>query len=373
VTGRIYQQYSVRKDSSLQVFNQLDIISRTNRFSDPDPRKNAAFYPAIYNDSSSTEDKVAYLQSDFKLGVKGTNSFLFYSLYYRARYYKYDLPNRPVSAKEGVNTMAGGELIGKLYKSWYAGLSSEWSVATSEHSIEGRLVNKLLEVRYLQMQYTPTFQEQLYDGNHIRWDNQFNFINLQQLTAQLRLRYKSISIAPSTKWMRFKDYVYINQFAQPAQFNNDLDIWSSNVRVAVNKRLWIFENTFQYNFSSDDNILRVPETINQTRLLLQGYLFKKATYMQIGVDVFFRSAWVGNRYMPVTQQYYLGNASSPFSQLDSYALFDVFLNMQIRTARFFVKMAYINQGLGSNGYMVTPYYSGMTRTFEFGINWQFFD
>jgi hypothetical protein len=373
VTGRIYQQYTIRKDSSIQVFNQLDIASRTNSYSDPSPRTNAAFYPAIFNDSNSTVDKVAYLQSDFKLGVKGTNEFLFYSLYYKARYYKYELPNTTASAKEGLNTMVGGELISKLYKSWYAGVSSEWSVATSEHVIEGSLMNRLLEVRYKQMQYTPTFQEQLYDGNHIRWNNQFNFIDLQQLTATLRLRYKSISLTPDTKWMRFKNYVYMDQFAHPAQFNNDLDVWSSNVNVAVNKRLWIFENTFQYNFSSDDNILRVPETMNKTRLLLQGHLFKKATFMQIGVDVFFRSAWIGNRYMPVTQQYYLGNASSAFSQLDSYALFDVFLNMQVKTARFFVKMAYINQGLGSNGYMVTPYYSGMSRTFEFGINWQFFD
>ncbi len=373
VTGRIYQQYSIRKDSSLQVFNQLDIASRTNRFSDPNLRTNAAFYPAIYNDSNSTEDKASYLQGDLKLGVKGNTSFLFYSLYYKARYYKYELSNSSFLAKEGLNTMAGGEVIGKLYKSWYAGLSSEWSIASSEHLIEGRLFHKLLEVRYRQMQYTPTFQEQAYDGNHIRWNNQFNFISLQQLSAVLRLRYKSISISPSTKWMRFKDYVYINQFAQPDQFNNDLDVWSSNLHVAINKRLWIFENTLQYNFSSDDNILRVPETINQTRLLLQGHMFKKATYMQIGVDVFFRSAWIGNRYMPVTQQYYLGNASSSFNQLDSYALFDVFLTMQIKTFRFFAKMAYLNQGLGGNGYMVTPYYSGMSRTFEFGINWQFFD
>jgi len=373
VTGRIYQQYGIRKDSSIQVFNQLDIVSRSNNFGDPSPRTNAAFYPAIYNDSNSTADKVTYLQGDLKLGVKGMNSFLFYSLYYKARYYKYDLPNSLVSAKEGLNTIAGGELIGKIYKSLYAGVSTEWSASTSEHVIEGSLLHKLIEVRYRQMQYTPTFQEQLYDGNHIRWNNQFNFIDLQQLTAVLKFRYKSISVSPSTKWMRFKNYVYVDQFAHPAQFNNDLDVWSSNLHVAVNKRLWIFENTFQYNFTSDENILRVPETINQTRLLLQGYLFKKATFMQIGVDVFFRSAWVGNRYMPVTQQYYLGNAASPFSQLESYALFDVFLNMQVKTARFFVKMAYVNQGLGSNGYMVTPYYSGMTRTFEFGVNWQFFD
>jgi Putative porin len=373
VTGRLYHQYGISTDSSLQVFNQLDILSRTNQFSDPNTRSNAAFYPAIYSDSNATSDKVTYLQSEVRWGVKGIKSFLFYALYYKARYYKYEILNSTALAKEGLNTIVGGELRGKLHKAWNASVSGEWSPASSEQVAEGSVLHKLLEVRYKHMQYTPTFQEQLYDGNHIRWDNSFDLIQLQQLTALLHLRYKSIRISPDTKWMRFKNYVYIDQFAHPAQFKNDLEVWSSTINLTLNKRLWILENTFQYNFSSDDNILRVPETVNQTRLLLQGYLFKKATFMQVGVDVFFRSAWVGNRYMPVTQQYYLGNAGSTFNRLDAYALCDVFLTMQVKTARFFVKMAYVNQGLGSNGYLVTPYYSGMTRTFEFGINWQFFD
>jgi len=348
-------------------------MSRLNQYSDPNPRSNLAFYPAIYNDSNSTLDKATYLQSDLKVGVKGTANFLFYSAYYKARYYKYGLSSGTAPGKEGVNVILGGELISKFYKSLYAGVNGELAAASSEHVIEGSLVHKLFEIRYRHMQYTPTFQEQLYDGNHIQWNNPFNLIDLQQLTAVLRLRIGALSFVPSTKWMRFNNYVYVNQVAQPTQFNSDLDVWTSNLHIAINKKFWILENTFQYNFSSDDNILRVPETINQTRLLIQGHLFKKATFMQIGTDIFFRSAWIGNRYMPMTQQFYLGDASSAFNHLDAYALFDVFLNMQVKTVRFFVKMAYLNQGLGSNGYMVTPYYSGMTRTFEFGINWQFFD
>ncbi|MDB5272836.1 MAG: hypothetical protein JWO58_1203 [Chitinophagaceae bacterium] len=373
VSGRLYQQYSIRKDSSIQLFSQWDIVSRLNQYNDPNPRADTAFYPAIFNDSNSTVDKATYLQSDLKLGVKGSNSFLFYSAYYKARYYKYALPNTTVSGKEGFNAILGGELITKLSKSLYAGINAELAAASSEHVVEGSIIQKYVEVRYRHMQYTPTFQEQLYDGNHIRWNNQFNLEDLQQLTALLRVRYGSFSFSPSTKWMQFKNYVYMDQSAHPAQFNSDLNVWSSNLNVSFNKRLWFFENTFQYNFSSDDNILKVPETINKTRVLIQGHLFKKATFMQIGVDVFFRSAWIGNLYMPVTQQFYLGNSSNTFNQLDAYALFDVFLNMQVKTARFFVKMAYLNQGLGSNGYMVTPYYSGAPRTFEFGINWQFFD
>jgi len=37
-----------------------------------------------------------------------------------------------------------------------------------------------------------------------------------------------------------------------------------------------------------------------------------------------------------------------------------------------VKVAYVNQGLVSDGYFVTPYFTGYPRRFLFGVRWRFF-
>jgi hypothetical protein len=36
-------------------------------------------------------------------------------------------------------------------------------------------------------------------------------------------------------------------------------------------------------------------------------------------------------------------------------------------------MAYVNQGIGRDGYFATPYYTGTPRSFQVGLRWNFFD
>jgi hypothetical protein len=312
-------------------------------------------------------------QGDLKVGLKGSNQRLFYAIFYKGRYYNYKTPKASFFNQEGLNNILGGEVMIKLGRSLHAAAKSEQAPQTSEFASEMRLGHKLFDLAYQQVQYSPTFQEQQLYSDQFSWLNTFNNIRLGQLSARMNIKFGALAISPAVKWMQYKNYVYIDEAARPVQFNGELQVLSSTLNASMNKRRWILSNTAQFNASSNERILRIPSWINHARLLVQGHLFKKATFMQLGIDVFFRSEWLGNQYMPVSQLYYLGQSNSAFSALNAYTLADVFLTMQVKTARIFVKMAYVNQGMGANGYMVTPYYSGMSRVFEFGINWQFFD
>ncbi len=369
VYARVYQQASLRSDSLIQMFNQLDFTSRYNTYQDI---TDSITFPGSL-DSSMAYMKSEMYQGDLKLGVKGSSQRFFYALYYKGRYYNYKTPQATYFNQEGLNNMVGAELNIKLIQSLYAGAKTEQAPQTSEFFSEARLMHKWFDVRYQQFQYAPTLQEKQFYSSQFSWLNTFNNIRLGQLSALLRFKYGALSVSPSVHWMQYDNYVYFNEVARPVQYNSAIQLLTSTLNVSMNKRLWIVQNALQLNQSSNERIVRVPSWVNQTRLLLQGNLFKKATFMQFGVDVFFRSEWLGNNYMPIAQTYYLGQANSTFNQLNAYVLADVFLNMQVKTARFFVKMAYVNQGMNSNGYMITPYYSGMSRVFEFGVNWQFFD
>ncbi len=90
---------------------------------------------------------------------------------------------------------------------------------------------------------------------------------------------------------------------------------------------------------------------------------------QIGVDVFYKSAYYANAYLPVTQQFYIQNAI----QTQGYFVGDIFMNIQLKKIRSFFKVSHANQGLLAAGYQATPYFAGKRRTFEFGIGWMFFD
>jgi hypothetical protein len=329
-------------------------------------------FPGTSNSSMGYMKSEAY-QGELKLGVKGSRQRFFYALYYKGRYYNYKTPKATYANDEGLNTILGGELMLKLMKSLHAAVKTEQAPQTSESFSEIRIGHKLFDVRYHYVQYSPTFQERQLYSDQFSWLNAFNTIRLGQLSALLHVKYGALTVSPAVQWMQYTNYIYVDEAARPVQYNQNLQVVTSTLNMAMTKRLWIFSNALQYNNSSNEGILRIPSWINQSRLLIQGHLFKKATFMQLGIDVFFRSEWLGNNYMPVSQTYYLGQSNSAFNRLNAYTLADVFLTMQVKTARFFMKMSYVNQGMGSNGYIVTPYYSGMSRVFEFGINWQFFD
>lgn len=372
VYARVYQQLSIRKDSLIQVFNQLDFNSRYNTYDDTSSATATLFFP-VTGDSSASYMKAELFQGEFKAGVKGSTHRFFYALYYKGRYYHYKLQESNFLDKEGLNNIFGGELNLRLVKSLCVGVKTEQAPQSSEQNSEVSLVHKLFDVGYQQTQYTPTFQEQQLYTFQYSYNNAFNNIRLGQLSADVHLKTGALSVSPSAKWLQWNNYVYFDENAKPIQHAPELSVFTGTLAVDMTKKRWIAQNAIQFNNSSNEAIVRIPTWFNQTRLLVQGNLFKKATFMQFGVDVFFRTEWLGNNYMPVSQTFHLGASNVGYNQLNSYVLADVFLNMQIKTARFFVKMAYVNQGLQGNGYMVTPYYSGMSRTFEFGINWQFFD
>ncbi len=373
VYARVYHQYTVTKDSTLQLFNQLDFQSRYNTYEDTSFQTNLNFYPNS-PDTTSAYAKSEMYEGNWKLGVKGSRRTFFYALYYRGQYYHFKQARATWNDQERINSIFGGEFITKVIRSLYAGVKAEVLPELQQHVADLTLYHTYFEVRAKQTAFSSTMQQQQFYSTHTTWDNNFNNIELKQVEGILKYQIGSFYIRPSINYSIWNNYVFQNEQNISQQYQKAFEVLSGTIDVSFHKRRWIAHSITQFNHASNEDVVRVPTWVSQNRILLQGFLFKKATFMQIGVDVFYRSSWLGNSYNPLTQTFYNSSRNHVFNQLQDYAVADVFLNMQIKTARFFVKMSYINQGMfGMNGYMVTPYYSGMARVFEFGINWQFFD
>jgi hypothetical protein len=133
---------------------------------------------------------------------------------------------------------------------------------------------------------------------------------------------------------------------------------------------WLnIENFTQYSTISNPDIIKVPKLYNHGRIYYQNRILKKSLLTQIGLDVFWKSDYFANPYMPVTQQFYLNN----YFSVQGYLLADFFVNVQIKRVNIFIKLSNFNQGFLQKGYFSTPYYPGLPRNFEFGIKWFFFD
>jgi len=98
-------------------------------------------------------------------------------------------------------------------------------------------------------------------------------------------------------------------------------------------------------------------------------LYAKALYIQVGVDLHYKSPYYANAYMPITQQFYLQNNQ----QVEGYILADLYANLRVNRTRLFVKLTHANQGVLQPGYFVAPNYLQMRRGFAFGVDWYLFD
>ena len=128
-------------------------------------------------------------------------------------------------------------------------------------------------------------------------------------------------------------------------------------------------NTLVYQKTDDSTALHMPSFLSYHALYYENWIFKKAFLLQIGVDVFFNTAYYSDDYMPSSGLFYLQSSK----KVGNYPYLNVFMNFKVKQARVFFKFTHINQGYMGNTYYSVPHYPMADRSFKIGISWLFYD
>ena len=221
------------------------------------------------------------------------------------------------------------------------------------------------------MLYAPSLLQLEFSGNSLIWDmtNFLTNVTSNRLFAKGNLEMKNLTVRPGVNFYQLTNYVYYDTYALPAQYSGSITIFSPEIEVKLNWKNIFLENYIQYSLVSPNEIINQPELFTYGRLYYQNKIFKKALLIQTGFDLFWKSKYFANHYMPVTQQFYLNDNF----RIPSYVVSDFFINLQVKRATGFIKLSHFHQGFWGPGYFSTPFYPGMPRNFEFGIKWMFFD
>jgi hypothetical protein len=128
-----------------------------------------------------------------------------------------------------------------------------------------------------------------------------------------------------------------------------------------------------YQKCENENILDLPEiTYFGSTYLSQVFHFKatggKLTAM-IGFDLAYNSRYYADAYMPPLASFIRQDEK----QLGNYPYLDVFLNLQLKRFRFFLKMQHMNSGWIDRDYFSVLHYPRNERDVRFGLTWTFYD
>jgi hypothetical protein len=167
--------------------------------------------------------------------------------------------------------------------------------------------------------------------------------------------------------------IYLDDNAFPAQYHNALSVLV--LSAAKQFDFWKISsiNKLIYQKSENENVLDLPELAFYNSTYLTHLFNFKATggklLLMLGFDLFYNAKYYADAYMPALNSFYRQNVR----QLGNYPFFDVFMNLQLKRFRFFVKVEHVNEGWLDENYFSAPQYPRNGRDLKFGLSWTFYD
>ncbi|CCH01318.1 hypothetical protein FAES_3310 [Fibrella aestuarina BUZ 2] len=415
----LYHQYAPAQ--GIQFFHKLDYLTRINNYRDDAVVENqnfsrfydtrsvggdgSAFIRARFGDSTRIQQDVYWQSIDNTFGVKGIftrrGAAYNYRVYYRPRYYSqqgdYNVLSTTLVTGTGSETAVGntpslqrydtrnsfenyiGGWVGYYFPDSLSRLTAEGeflvadigSTNTGAFRLNGQLESKYFTVGFTSVQAAPPLIAQRFISNvqSLTWTNTANqFQRTQHAYGQLTVRTKNWLVTPGADFWLIDNYVYFDRQARPAQ-SGAFTMLRLGLGATYTRSRFQASAQSYYTLNAGDDVLRVPTFFFNGRIQYD-FIYAKVLHIQTGVQLHYKSAYYGNAYNPVTQQYYLQEGQL----VEGALLADVFANMRVNRVRFFVKLNHANQGiLSPSGYFVAPGFLQLQRGFGFGVDWLLFD
>lgn len=253
-----------------------------------------------------------------------------------------------VSAEAGVSGSHQGDYRARL---------SVGSLGANRIEASGSLTNT-----------SASFIQQYYLGNHHRWDTTL----AKQGLAGLALSYArpDRNLWLSTSFQNVSDYIYFDSTGSPAQAASATQIITLEAKHTLRWKSLRLHNHILVQSVNANTTIDLPTWSSRHKLYYEGFVFKRALFLQAGVDLRYHSSYFTPNFDPVISQFLVQRSQ----QVLTLPVVDAFINFRVKKARVFLSLTDATEGLLSpGGYFVIPGYPSSGRTFRFGVSWEFFD
>jgi len=217
----------------------------------------------------------------------------------------------------------------------------------------------------------PNYLQEYHVDNYALWQAN-NFKKTNRLHWKLQYQNPNKTLQLSYETYVLDNYLFYransNDLVRPQQLESALFIQQIKVGVQYQIKQLHFSHQMVYQNVNED-WLHLPNFYTLNSIYWQGHIFKNELLLQLGLNLTYFSNYYGDDFIPVLNQFYWQDEI----QISAPPLLDVFINFQIKQARFYIKGTYLNQGLFSQGYYVAPNHPAADRAFHFGVRWLFYD
>ena len=343
---------------------------------------NAGYFPIIPNDTSPVADSCVFYhisnslewtnnetrldgrQTIFKYSAKVTHTYTEIDQLNEHFHFINIIPSVTIGLKPFRNFTVDASADYVLLNEYKGDYSVAASIAYAFEKREKSYGKIALEGDYHKKK-TEWFYRH-YQSTYFNWDN--DFAKEEILHIGLNYTYRNLKVG--SDYYNLFNPVYMDASSRPNQYLNGL-INVFNAYVFKKFLFWKFEidNKVIYQYTDKPNLLRKPQLIAAQSYVFSTKMFKKALFLQLGVDLTYNTKYYGDAYQPATRSFYLQNTR----EVGNYLYADAFLNLKIKRFRIFFQLTnFLSGAIGYDNFTV-PHYPMQDRVFKFGVNWLFHD
>lgn len=211
----------------------------------------------------------------------------------------------------------------------------------------------------------PNFYHRQYSSNHFRWENDFNFEQRTRIFGEVSLKRFNFGINFGIE--NLTNYIYLDSIG-PRQETGSIQVLSASLYKNFKFGILHWDNTVLYQVSSKQEVLPLPTLSAFSNLYIQAKLAKVLS-LQLGLDCRYNTAYKAPAYQPALGQFYVQDKI----EVGNYPLINVYANLHLKYARFFVMAYNAGKGLVGNNYFSTPHYPISPLVFRIGISVNFYN
>ena len=229
---------------------------------------------------------------------------------------------------------------------------------------------------------TPRFFQNQYHSKHLWWDQSLNsetrthiegLFSYQKTNTQLRVAIDEI-----------QNYTYFgmsytldntarkNLTAGVYQSAGNINVLTAQLRQNFQWGIINWENIVTYQNSSNTEVLPLP-ALNLWSNLFLKFKVARVLSVELGGCVTYFTKYYAPDYVPQLSQFAIQQNADSRVELGGYPWVDVYANMHLKRARFFIAYSHINGGSGDKNYFLTPHYPTNGRIMHVGISWNFYN
>lgn len=203
-----------------------------------------------------------------------------------------------------------------------------------------------------------------YVSNHFIWKNDFGMTRRFRVGGRIHLGRTGTIVNVGVE--NVQNSVYFNDLSLPTQHGGSVQVLSASLSQDFRFGILNWNNRVTFQTTSDDAVVPLPRLAIYSNLFLK-FRVAKVLHVQFGIDCDYFTKYYAPGYQPATMAF----INQREVKVGNYPFMNLYANMKLKRARFYIMMSHVNQGLTGDNYFSMPHYPVNPRRFQMGVSVDF--